>query len=397
MVSNADGGIYVRGVPEIQLGDADRIDNPDPSRNWPQFGSGGLIHNPPETLGREPFFKRDKKFGEWNKIRVTQVGSRTWVKLNGHDLVYGSVMENSLDPGKPLPVSGPIILQAQGGEIRWRNIFIRKMNDAASAQFLGNHPALPEPTAFDFPYGSHPKQVLHFWQAESDTPTPVLFYIHGGGWMNMHRMTGLPSLLNELLDAGISVVSVGYRFIYEATQDGLIPPVRGPLEDAARALQVVRSKAREWNVDKNRIGASGGSAGGCSSLWLAFHPDMADPDSDDPVARESTRLWCAAVNGAQTSLDPQQLVEWTPNSRYGGHAFGLPHFADFLAQRESLLPWIAKYSPYALVTSDDPPIYLTYWTPPSLGEEERDPTHTANFGVKLKERCEAVGVGAFLN
>ena len=100
------------------------------------------------------------------------------------------------------------------------------------------------------------------------------------------------------------------------------PPVEWPLHDAARALQFVRSKAAEWNIDKQRIGASGGSAGACSSLWLAFHPDMADPKSSDPVARESTRLWCAAVTGAQTTLDPQQMKEWTPNSRYGGHAFG---------------------------------------------------------------------------
>lgn len=68
------------------------------------------------------------------------------------------------------------------------------------------------------------------------------------------------------------------------------PPVKGPLSDAARPLQFVRSKATEWNVDKERIAASGGSAGTCSSLWLAFHTDMADPKSEDPVAHESTRL-----------------------------------------------------------------------------------------------------------
>src|SRR5207302_11330766 len=100
------------------------------------------------------------------------------------------------------------------------------------------------------------------------------------------------------------------------------PPVKAPLEDAARALQMIRSKAGEWNLDKKRIGATGGSAGACSSLWLAFHDDLADPKSEDPVARESTRLHCAAANGAQTSLDPQQVKEWTPNSGYGGHALG---------------------------------------------------------------------------
>jgi len=154
----------------------------------------------------------------------------------------------------------------------------------------------------------------------------------------------------------------------------------------------VRSQAAAWNLDRVRIGAAGGSAGACSSLWLAYSPDLADPRSGDPVARESTRLFCAAVIGAQTTLDPRQMQEWTPNSRYGGHAFGVGAFPDFLAARARLLPWIAEFSPYALVSADDPPVYLSYGAPPALGQEQKDPTHTANFGVKLQERCAAAGV-----
>ena len=180
----------------------------------------------------------------------------------------------------------------------------------------------PRPTMADVAYGPHRKQVLHFWKVESEKPTPLLFFIHGGGWQAGNRASRLPEMLPEILKSGISVVSIEYRFVQEADAAGVKPPVEWPLHDAARALQFVRSKAGEWNIDKQRIGASGGSAGACSSLWLAFHPDMADPKSADPVARESTRLWCAAVVGAQTTLDPQQMKEWTPNSHYGGHAFG---------------------------------------------------------------------------
>lgn len=260
------------------------------------------------------------------------------------------------------------------------------------------------PTLKDVPYGKHPKQVLHFWKAESAKPTPLLFFIHGGGWSGGNRSSGLAQMLPEMLKNGISVVSVEYRFINEATKDGEVPPVKGPLSDAARALQFVRSKAAEWNIDKARIGASGGSAGACSSLWLAFHPDLADPKSADPVARESTRLWCAAVNGAQTTLDPQQMREWTPNSRYGGHAFGFAgnkekkqsQFEEFFANREKILPWIAEYSPYALVSQDAPPVFLNYGTPPALGQEQKDPTHTSNFGVKLQEHCKSLGAPCIL-
>jgi hypothetical protein len=86
------------------------------------------------------------------------------------------------------------------------------------------------------------------------------------------------------------------------------------------------------------------------------------------------------------------MREWTPNSRYGAHAFGLKDFDQFLEARESILPWIEAFSPYALVSSDDPPIFMSYDSPPAIGQEQKDPTHSANFGVKLKEHCEALGI-----
>ncbi|MDR3402849.1 MAG: alpha/beta hydrolase [Chthoniobacter sp.] len=270
-----------------------------------------------------------------------------------------------------------------------------------AAKAAAKAPAV-QPTLANVAYGPHARQVLDFYRATADKPTPVVFAIHGGGWLN-----GDKSVFNDVpryLAAGISVVAINYRFIPDAEADRLVPPVKGPLQDAARALQFIRSKAGEWNIDKQRIGATGSSAGACSSLWLAFHPDMADPKSDDPVARESTRLWCAAVVRAQTSLDPQQMKEWIPNNNYGAHAFGfkgdpaqkLTPADQFLASRDSILPWIAEYSPYALVSADDPPIYLSYGTPPALGQPQESPAHSANFGVKLQEKCREVGVACEL-
>ena len=261
------------------------------------------------------------------------------------------------------------------------------------------------PTQANVAYGTHERQVLDFYKAESAAPTPVVFHIHGGGWVAGDKK-GVSSL-EKYLAAGISVVSINYRYSTQAQIAGVKPPVEWPIADAARALQFVRSKAKEWNLDKQRIGATGGSAGACSSLWLAFHADLADAQSADPIARESTRLWCAAVIGAQTSLDPKELKEWTPNSRYGGHAFGFmpdpkdnktrdTQFAAFLAGRESVLPWIKKYSPIEHVTADDPPIWMTYSSAPALGQEQKDPTHTANYGVKLLEKCKQIGVACEL-
>jgi len=245
----------------------------------------------------------------------------------------------------------------------------------------------------DVVYGTHPRQVLDFYQARSDKPTPVVFYIHGGGWQAGDKKTNPKAFL----DKGISVVAINYRYVRNGVEEKIEPPVKAPLGDAARALQFVRSKAAEWNLDKQRIGATGGSAGACTSLWLGFHDDMADPKSDDPVARESTRLYCAAVNGAQVSLDPKELREWMPNYRYGAHAFGLPNIQSLIDHREDVLEWIQEYSPIEHVSKDDPPIALFYrGEVPVVGSSPKDPTHSAIMGVKLAERLKAVGVDVVL-
>ncbi|MCB9927376.1 MAG: alpha/beta hydrolase [Planctomycetaceae bacterium] len=245
----------------------------------------------------------------------------------------------------------------------------------------------------DVAYGSHPRQVLDFYQAKSDTPTPVVLYIHGGGWQGGDKKTNPKAFL----DKGISVVAINYRYVRNGVEEKIKPPVKAPLEDAARALQFVRSKASEWNLEKSRIGATGGSAGACSSLWLAFHDDMADPKSDDPIARESTRLYCAAVNGAQVSLDPKQLREWMPNYGYGAHAFGLPNFQSLIDNRESVLEWIKEYSPIEHISKDDPPIALFYGGEvPVVGASPKDPTHSGIMGVKLEEGLKDIGVDVVL-
>lgn len=253
-------------------------------------------------------------------------------------------------------------------------------------------PSIP-PTAASVKYGPDERNVLDFWQAKSDAPTPLVFCIHGGGWSNGDK-SGYYGSVKGYLDKGISVVTINYRLMKQANEQKVTPPVKAPLEDAARALQFVRSKAGDWNIDKKKIGATGGSAGACSSLWLAFHDDMADPKSADPVARESTRLYCAAVNGAQVSLDPKVTREWIPNYTYGAHAFGLKNLDEVEKNRDKLAPWIKEYSPIEHVTKDDPPIGLYYTGPkePKPGEKDADPTHSPTLGLKLAEKLKATGV-----
>ncbi|MFM7180585.1 MAG: alpha/beta hydrolase fold domain-containing protein [Verrucomicrobiales bacterium] len=274
-----------------------------------------------------------------------------------------------------------------------------KQNAAAKANRAKEAPekydaSVPAPTHAGVKYGPHARNVLDFWQAKSDKPTPLVLAIHGGGWTGgskerVHRFVDVKALL----DAGISVAANNYRMIPQAVIEGVEPPVKAPMQDSARTLQFIRNKAADWNIDPERVAAAGGSAGACTSLWLAYHDDMADPKSADPIARQSTRLVYAAVIGAQTTLDPKEAKEWIPNSSYGGHAYGKKTFAQALAERESLLPWIKEYSPYALSSKDDPPVAIFYSMAPAMGKDQKDPTHSANFGIGLQRRCAELGIG----
>ena len=77
----------------------------------------------------------------------------------------------------------------------------------------------------DVAYGSHPRQVLDFYQARSDKPTPVVFYIHGGGWRNGDKKMNPKAYL----DKGISVAAINYRFVQQAEEEKVVPPVKAPV------------------------------------------------------------------------------------------------------------------------------------------------------------------------
>jgi len=123
-VAKADSGIYLRGVPQVQIWDHTEA---DPQGLGRAKGSGGLWNNSPGRPGKDPAVLADKAFGEWNKFRVLMVGSRVSVWLNDKEVVDHAILENYYDRKTPVPAMGPIRLQTHGGEIRWRNIYARNI------------------------------------------------------------------------------------------------------------------------------------------------------------------------------------------------------------------------------------------------------------------------------
>jgi acetyl esterase/lipase len=127
------------------------------------------------------------------------------------------------------------------------------------------------PTYENVSYGNYDRNVLDFWQTDSNNPTPLVVYIHGGGFTggSKNGIRKNKTLLN-LLDQGISVAAINYRLINTH-------PLPVAHLDAIQAIQFLRYKSKEWLIDKNRIGAFGGSAGAQLCIYLAFHDDFADP------------------------------------------------------------------------------------------------------------------------
>jgi hypothetical protein len=141
-VSKADSGIYLRGVPQVQIWDyTDQAKFPLGADK----GSGGLWKNSAGAPGKDPLVLADKPFGEWNKFRIVMVGSRVSVWLNTKLVVDHAILENYYDKAlqpprrRPVPARGPIQLQTHGGEIRWRNIFVREIPAEEANAILRKH------------------------------------------------------------------------------------------------------------------------------------------------------------------------------------------------------------------------------------------------------------------
>lgn len=253
---------------------------------------------------------------------------------------------------------------------------------------------LPEghvsPTYANIAYGKSPKQRLDFFKAKSSTPTPVIVLIHGGGWSTGARAK---SINENLLRDGISYCTISYRLCNPKTKN--VMPVS--VMDAARAIQFIRSKAREWNIDPEKIMIQGGSAGGASSLWLAFHDDMAKPDSADPVERQSTRISGAVAFAAQTTINPflisKRIGDEAAKHPMVWQTIGAKSHQDLIDNWEQFKDLSEFCSPLTHLSSDDPPVYLIYSMDTPFPAKTQGAIHHAEFGRILKEKCDEIGVG----
>lgn len=240
-------------------------------------------------------------------------------------------------------------------------------------------------------YGEHERNVIDLWIAKSDKPTPLMIYIHGGGFKGGDKSKGYKHA-EGFLEKGISFAAINYRFMPDS-QIG----VRGCLNDSKRALQFLRYKASELNLEKTKFACMGGSAGAGTSFWLAFTDDMANPKSKDPVEHESTRISAAVGMGAQATYDIERWYEIMDiqgeGSRQDLAAFYGFKSVDQLKTKEGQVI-IDKLDMLDLLTKGDPPFYVNNNHEGGKVDVKNKGHlyHHANHAKALKERAMEVGV-----
>jgi hypothetical protein len=261
-------------------------------------------------------------------------------------------------------------------------------------------PKGPAPTYADLQYGDHKNTVMDVWLAVSDKPSPIVVAIHGGGFSGGDKSKYHDcEELKKCLENGVSFATINYRFRNEDPRG-----VLACLHDSKRAIQFIRHQAEEWNIDKERVAAYGGSAGAGTTLWLACHDEMADPDNLDPVLRESTRLAAGGLNATQATYDILQWRDFIPlqqeptpeleNARepelltfYGVQSLDELDTENGKAIRR-------EYDMLAWMSADDPPLWMKNGqrggpaAPGDRGHMNHHPAHV----VRLKERAEEAGM-----
>ncbi len=260
---------------------------------------------------------------------------------------------------------------------------------------LGDEMTPPNPDHVEIAYGEHERQRLDLYPcplSDTDDPTALVLYFHGGGFNHGDKAKVSLNLIKRMHDKGIGVAAVNYRFV---TTDAL----PAAMLDGARAIQYLRHYAAAYQLDPDRFAVMGSSAGAGIALWIGLHDDLADPQAEDPIARQSSRVSCLYVKNAQVSYDPRYWRELGLTRVLERRTFHeLYRYPDDAGDDPVLLALFAEASPITHLTADDPPVRLDYGY--GIGLDDQTPMsaliHHPLHGEAFLKACESLGVECVL-
>lgn len=265
----------------------------------------------------------------------------------------------------------------------------------------------------DIAYDNKTRTQFDIWMPDSETPTGLVIYAHGGGFSSGDKdfvytaqqggAWDFPADIRFLLQNKIAFATIRYTLLSTTGErDG----IKKPMADVKRALQYIRYNASLFNIDKSKIILAGNSAGGGTSLWIAFNDEMADTQSSDPVLRESTRVKGVVAREHQSSYNIEDRwvndvfidynLTWTEILANETGNISKIYGVSSTAEYESAVidSYRAEVDMLALLTADDPAIWIDNTlrdvVPPYSAPEIA--SHHAFHARELKERSDAVGV-----
>lgn len=265
----------------------------------------------------------------------------------------------------------------------------------------------------DISYDKKQRTQFDIWLPDSTTPTGLVIYTHGGGFSSGDKdfvyaaqqggAWDFPSDIRFLLQNNIAFATIRYTLLSPTGEkDG----IKKSMSDVKRALQYIRHKASDFNIDKNKIILAGNSAGAGTSLWIAFNNELGEAQNSDPVLRESTRVRGVVARETQSSYNIEDRwvndvfvdynLTWAEilDNEAGNISkiYGVSSTAEY--ESASIDAYRAEVDMLSLMTADDPAIWVDNtlrdvvhpYSAPEIS------SHHAFHARELKQRADAVGV-----
>ena len=199
---------------------------------------------------------------------------------------------------------------------------------------------------------------------DATSPTPVLMYIHGGGWVGGTKESSVLRIL-PYLEMGWAVANVEYRL-------GAVARAPAAVEDGLCALRWVIRNAEQYNLDVSRIVTTGNSAGGHLALTTGMIPASAGLDRECPGSEE---------------LNVAAIINW----------YGITEVGDLLDgpnTRSYAVGWMGSLeNRFEIAERVSPMTYVRAGLPPTLTiHGDADPTVPYQQALTLHEKLDEVGV-----
>lgn len=216
----------------------------------------------------------------------------------------------------------------------------------------------------------------------------AIIYVVSGGWFSSHPNGAVG---NTYVDRGYTVFAV----VHGSQPKFTIPEI---LQDMNRAVRFIRIHAKDYGIDPDHIGITGGSAGGHLSLMQGNAGDKGNPDAKDPIDRVSSRVQCVACFYPPTDfLNYAKTDDIAIGRGVLGDLFAPFDFHDFDTKTKRFMPVTdeakileigRKISPVYHVTADSPPTLIAHGD-----ADTRVPLHQSELMI---DKLKAAGVEAKL-